>query len=157
MGGPVGVWFAGVALWGVLLTSIAWWRYRLRCEVERTKSGSVSEVTKTIGKILPVLGLLVTLVGCAIEWEAVADGSGRLWVGLLWSAAASIMIFLAGKARRTVIVISLRIVLILLVIGLINQRKLPVFIAIGITAGTLLCVETFWKDGSKVQGATDHP
>jgi hypothetical protein len=136
---PTWIWFTLIAVWGVLILYIAWRRS------QRKQTGAAASKAKIpyLAAGLPTVGLLVGLIGSWVEWTLVAEGSGRLGVGLLWSAGVVASIWLAGAYRHVVVMTALRAFVALAVIGAIGERSVaPAIVAAG---AILVAVQRLWK------------
>ena len=134
---PRPLWIVFTVAWALLLTLIAWWRYR-------SAEKSPSQVFTVLAEGLPALGLLLAVAGGAVEGEYILRGQGRWWVGLLWLIGLAAMIALAGRTRRVVVIVVLRGIVALLVIGAIAQRTSPALIAVAVSGLILLILEKIW-------------
>jgi hypothetical protein len=142
---PNPILFASIAAWGVLLASIAWWRFRKAQSLSKTLHKPMSEL---FAEGFPALGLMIAAIGCAVEWEYVFNGQGRWWVGVLWLVGVSATIVLVGRNRRTTVIVVLRGIVALLIIGAVAERTSPAFIA-AVTSGlVLLLLEKLWRNRS---------
>ncbi len=136
--------------WGVLLAAIAWWRYRQKRTPPEAPRRTVSTV---LAEGIPALGLMISVIGSAVEWEYIFRGQGRWWVGLLWLAGVAASIWAAGRSRRTTVIVVLRGVVALLVIGAIAQGTSPALIAAAIAGLALFLLEKFWRRGKRTREA----
>jgi len=141
------VWILLIVVWGVLLACLAWWRHqRTRAALDSPRIRK--PVTDYVKEGLPVVGLLVCLIGSAIEWESIVKGEGHFAVGLLWVASVAGMIALARRNLRVTVVTALRAFFGLLVIGAIAQQSISALVASGVIAFLLFLLEKFWKNKS---------
>jgi len=142
---PHPILFVAIGAWGVLLTSVAWWRYRHAQAVSETLHTRYSTV---LAEFFPALGLMISAIGSAVELEYIFRGLGRWWVGLLWVAAVAAFIVAARHSRRTTIIVALRGVVALFVIDAIVQRTAAALATAGLCGLTLLLLEKFWHGDS---------
>jgi hypothetical protein len=133
--------FTLIGLWGVLVISIAWWRYR---QSQTTREIPRRPVSTVLAESLPTIGLLISVIAGAVEWESIFEGQGRWWVGVLWLAGVAASILAARQNRRTTVIIVLRGVVALLIIGAIAQRTPPALVAAVVLGLALLLLEKFW-------------
>jgi hypothetical protein len=139
---PTWIWFTLIAVWGVLILYIAWRRS------QRKETGTAAAAPKAkipyLAAGLPTVGLLVGLIGSWVEWTLVAEGSGRLGVGLLWSAGVVASIWLAGAYRHVVVMTALRAFVALAVIGALGERRVaPAIVAVA--GAILVAIQRLWK------------
>ncbi len=144
---PDSLMYVAIGAWGVLLAFIAWRRYQRERAASKAPQ-STKQVADYLKEGLPVVGLLVCLIGSAIEWESVAKGQGRLIVALLWTGGVALVIWLARRNRRATVVTALRAFLGLLVIGAIAQQSLAAVVAAAVVGGALLLLQKLWKQKS---------
>lgn len=140
-GWPRPLWIVFTVAWALLLASIAWGRYRQTRTEPETPRKPVSVV---LAEGIPALGLLISVIAGAVEWEYIFEGQGRWWVGVLWLAGVGASIVAARHNRRTTVIVVLRGVLALLIIGAIAQRTPPALVAAAISGLALLLLEKFW-------------
>lgn len=151
---PMARWVWLIVGWGVLLASVAWWRRKRARENSGTPRRPLGT---TLAESLPMVGLLVCLIGAAIEWEFVAESQGRWLVALSWTVGVAAVIALARRNRRATVVTALRAFLGLLVIGALAQWSLSGLIAVGVTAAVLLMLEKLWPKTPKFSlGASEQ-
>ncbi len=141
---PDSLLFVLIGAFAVLLAAVAWFQHR-QARAASKAPRSTKRAADYLREGLPVAGLLVCLIGSAIEWEFVVKGQGRVIVALLWTAGVVSLIWLARRDRRATVVTALRAFLGLLVIGAIAQQNLPALAAVGVTAVVLFLVEKLWK------------
>lgn len=140
---PNRAWIVPSLPWGLTLGYIAWTKRR---QHTATVAKNPPESTRaSLAESLPLVGLLVCLIGAAVEWEFVARGQGHLLIALLWMVGVAAAIGLARRNRRATVVTALRAFLGLLVVGALAQWSLPGLIAAGATAVVLLLLEKLWK------------
>jgi hypothetical protein len=140
-GWPRPLWIIFTVAWALLLALIAWWRYRQTQSVSEAPHKPISAV---LAEGLPALGLMMTVIGGAVEWEYIFEAQGRWWVGLLWLIGVAATIALARRNRRTTVIVVLRGVVALLIIGAIAQRTSPALIAAAISGLILLLLQKLW-------------
>jgi hypothetical protein len=136
--------FSLIAGWGIAVIVFAVWRYRRRVS-SALKSAKSPPRTK-LSHGLPVVGVLVSLVMSAIEWEFVAEGQGHLWQALAWTAALAASIWLARQNRRAAVVMALRVFLVLGVIGAIGHPSVTLVVALGVVAIVYFLIERLWPN-----------
>jgi hypothetical protein len=138
---PTWIWFTLIAVWGVLILYIAWRRS------QRKQTGAAASKAKIpyLAAGLPTVGLLVGLIGSWVEWTLVAEGSGRLGVGLLWSAGVVASIWLAGAYRHVVVMTALRAFVALAVIGALGERRVAPAIVAAVAGAILVAIQRLWK------------
>ena len=144
---PTAIWFVAIGVWGVALALILWVRYVRN----RRLHGGPAPKTPTRAYVsigLPFLGVLISLIMSAIEWDFVAEGKGHLWQALAWTAALAASIWLARQNRRAALVMAFRVFLFLGVIGAIGHPSVAVFVALGIVAVGYFLVERIWPKHS---------
>ncbi len=141
---PRPTWIVLTVAWALLLALVAWRRTR-RVSASEIRGKSISAV---LAEGIPALGLMLCVIGGAIEWEYIFEGQGRWWVGLLWLMGVAAMVALAGRNRRTTVIVVLRGVVALLIIGAIAERTLPTVIAAAVSGLVLLLLEKLWHSGS---------
>jgi hypothetical protein len=144
-------WVVFPIVWVILLGGIAWVR-------SRSLAGSSvvprEPISARLGEGLPVVGMIVCLIGAAIEWDLIYEGQGRWPFGLLWLAGLAATILIARRNRRTAVVVSLRAFVALLAIGAIAQRSLPAFVAAIVVACVLFSLERLWPNRNT--GRAEH-
>lgn len=140
---PPMVWFAAIGVWGVVLALILW-RSHVRNKQLNGDQGPKTPARTYLSTGLPFLGVLVSLIMSAIEWEFVAEGQGHLWQALAWTAALAASVWLARQNRRAVVVMAFRVFLVLGVIGAIGHPSVTVFIALGVVAVAYFLLERLW-------------
>ena len=155
-GGPLGAvlhmspkraWIPVSIAWALALAGIAWWRHKQNERLAGDEHPKVPvRVYFSVG--LPFLGVLVSLVMGAIEWNFVAEGQGHLWQALAWTAALAACIWLAGKNRRVVVVMAFRVFLVLGVIGAIGHPTPVALVAVGVVAVAYFLIERLWPKHS---------
>jgi hypothetical protein len=138
---PRWAWFTLIAVWGVLILYIAWRRS------QRKQTGAAASKAKIpyLAAGLPTVGLLVGLIGSWVEWTLVAEGSGRLGVGLLWTAGVVASIWLAGAYRHVVVMTALRAFVALAVIGALGERSVAPAIVAAVAGAILVAIQRLWK------------
>jgi hypothetical protein len=139
---PRYLWIVFTLVWAGLLGSIAWWRYRKTQTAPQTQRRPISTV---LAEGLPALGLLVSVIGSAVEWEFIFGGQGRWWVGVLWLLGVLASILAARQNRRTTVIVVLRGAVALLVVGAIAQRTPPALVAAGVFGLALVLLEKCWR------------
>jgi len=132
--------FAAIGAWAILLGAIAWWRYRLSQVAGEKLRRSASTV---LAEAVPALGLMISVIGGAAEWEYIYEGQGR-WVGLLWIGSAIVFVLAARRNLRVTVILVIRGLFALLIIGAIAQRTTAAFIAAGVSGLVLLLLEKLW-------------
>jgi hypothetical protein len=143
--------FPLIGIWGALLAAIAWWQYKYRSEESASQDMVGTESVGTRLKAsLPIIGLLVALIGGAIEWERILEGNGRWWVGLLWIAAGGVAIASARRNRKATVIVAVRGVIALLAIGALVQQRYPVLIAAAVAGLALFLIEKLWPNDREV-------
>src|SRR5438309_2453922 len=142
-------WAYGIA-WALLLSVVAWWRSRKA----DTAPGAHEPISTRLGEGLPVVGMIVCLIGTAIEWDLIYEGQGRWPFGMLWLAGLAATILIARRNRRTAIVVSLRAFVALLAIGAIAQRSLSAFVVAIVVACVLFSLERLWPNRNT--GRAEH-
>jgi hypothetical protein len=144
---PHSAWFALIAVWGLLLASIAGWRHRRGSSADSAKR----PLTLRLRETMPSAVLLICLVGTAIEWELVVNGQGHIVFGVLWTAGVAIMIIVRRSNRRATVLSALRPFLGLLIIGALVRQSTVTLAAAGVTAVGLFLLERLWRtDSSRV-------
>lgn len=138
------VWVILFVAWACALAMVAWYRYR-RSHTAPGKPSIPAQQRAHLRQGFAVVALLVTLLVGTIEWDMVADGQGHLVAALLWSAGVAGSILLAYGNRRTTVVVTLRAYLVLLVIGVIAERKTAGLIAAAIGVAVYFVLEKLWK------------
>jgi hypothetical protein len=93
---------------------------------------------------LPFLGVLIFLIIGAISWIDVASGQGYPLRAVAFTAALAACIWLARRNRRATIVMSLRVLLLLGVLGVIGHPSITVVTFLGVVALVYFLVECFW-------------
>jgi Ca2+/Na+ antiporter len=147
LGWPVARWNEAAVVWAVLVILFAWWRYKRNRRLTGNQLPKVP-ARAYISTALPFLGVLVSLVMSAIEWEFVAEGQGHLWQALAWTAALAASIWLARKNRRAAVVMALRVFLVLGVIGAIGHPSVTLVVALGVVAVVYFLIERLWPKRS---------
>ena len=133
--------FAAIGAWVILLGAIAWWRYRLSQAAGEKLRRSASTV---LAEGVPALGLMISVIGGAAEWEYIYEGQGRWWVGLLWIGSAIAFVLAARRNLRVTVILVIRGLFALLIVGAIAQRTTAAFIAAGVSGLVLLLSEKLW-------------
>lgn len=140
---PTAIWFIAIGFWGAFLVLILWRRH-VRNKRLNGDQGPKAPARAYVSVGLPFLGVLVSLIMSAIEWDFVAEGQGHLWQALAWTAALAASIWLARQNRRAAVVMAFRVFLVLGVIGAIGHPSVAVFVALGIVAVVYFLVERLW-------------
>lgn len=144
---PTTIWFVAIGVWGVVLALILWVRYARNKRLHGDPAPKPpARAYVSIG--LPFLGVLISLIMSAIEWDFVAGGQGHLWQALAWTAALAASIWLARKNRRAALVMAFRVFLFLGVIGAVGHPSVAVFVALGTAAVVYFLVERIWPKHS---------
>jgi hypothetical protein len=99
---------------------------------------------------LPFLGALVFLIISAISWIDVASGQGHPWRALAFTAALAACIWLARRNRRATVVMSLRVLLLLGVLGAIGHPSVAMVAFLGVVALLYFLVERLWPKHSNL-------
>jgi hypothetical protein len=144
-------WWAYGIGWAFLLSAVAWWRSWKTDSAPETPREPIS---RQLAEGLPVVGMIVCLIGSAIDWDLIYEGQGRRPFGLLWIAGVAAMILLARRNRRRTVVFSLRAFVVLLAIGAIAQQSLPAFVAAILVACLLFSLEKLWPN--RDAGGAEH-
>jgi hypothetical protein len=135
------VWIPLSVVWGIVLAFFAWRKYRR----ERASSGTSAKLDSPIFvESLARAGLLVALIGAALEWVFVVEKEGHLWLALLWTAACVAMIFLAKRDRRGAVLAALRLLVLLAVLGAISRPSLRAAAAVVVLGVVLLLTQKLW-------------
>lgn len=135
------LWIALTAAWALLLAIVAWRRSKKPDEALKHPHEPIS---RQVAEGLPVVAMLVCLIGAAIDWEMIYEGQGRWPFGVLWIAGVFATIWLAGRHRRTTVIVSLRAFVVLLAIGAIARHSLPASIVAIAVACALFSLQKFW-------------
>jgi hypothetical protein len=144
---PPVVWFIAIGVWGVVLVLILWRRHKRTKRLGAEERATVpARVYFSVG--LPFLGVLVSLIMSAIEWDFVAEGQGHVWQALAWTAALAASIWLARQNRRAAVVMAFRVFLVLGVIGALGHPSAAVFVALGLVAVVYFLIERLWPKPS---------
>src|SRR6202023_1612313 len=93
--------FPLMGMWGFLIAATAWWRYRRSLAAPEIPRRPISTV---LAEGIPAIGLLISVICGAVEWEYIFEGQGRWWVGLLWLAGVAASILAARQNRRTTVI-----------------------------------------------------
>lgn len=139
------LWIVLTAFWAMLLGLIAWWRFRQKKGIVKDANRPISGV---LSEIIPAVGLLITLIGGAVEWEYIFRGEGRWWVGLLWIVGIILSVAAARHNRRATVIPVLRALVVLLILGAIAERTMPALVAVIVSGLALLLFEKFWRVAS---------
>jgi hypothetical protein len=141
LGWPQRVGATLVVLWFASLGAIAYWRHRRKvAPLPRGQEKGAAHSLPLLRALL-LLGLLISLIGSALEAEAslrgLADLRSHPVRSIVYPSGVLIGILMAGQQRRTIIVIALRIFLGLLVIGGVTRPGLAGFSVAALAGGAL--------------------
>jgi len=136
---PIHGWYALTLLWFAFLGGIAYWRYRNRTRTLATGDNRRSARWTYFLEALPLVGLLVCLVGTAIECDLILEGHGALVPSIFWPAGVLIAIVSARRNRRATVVTAFRAFSGLLLIGALARRPSVA----GFVVASIACVVLF--------------
>lgn len=143
LGWPRGTWIPMTIFWAALIGFIAWRRHMRNKRLASEEDPKIpARAYVSVG--MPFLGVLISLIVSAIQWEFVAEGQGHLWQALAWTAALAASIWLARQNRRVAVVMALRVFLVLGVIGAIGHPSIAVFVALGVAATVYFLIGRLW-------------
>jgi hypothetical protein len=154
---PGGVLYSLIFLWFALLGLIAYWRHRHRAETPMQDGQGHSAGWIPFLQGLPFVGLLVSLIGTAIELDLALQGHGTLVPSILWPAGILIAIVLARRDRRATVVTAFRAFTGLLLIGALARRPSVTSVTVALIAGAALLVLSRYVPVNPQWTATDLP
>jgi hypothetical protein len=137
---PDGALYSLIFLWFALLGFIAYWQHHHRAAKLSAGDGGGRIRWRAFVQGLPLVGLLVSLVGAAVELDLVLQGHGTLVPGILWPAGILIAIVLARRNRRATVVTAFRAFTALLLIGALARRPSAAGLTVAAIAGLALYV-----------------